>query len=89
MVGALADGIDARIVGLQGVVHQDAVVARQAGQLGQFGVGFDAGRHHHQVGGDHLAAGQLDGTDTTVAVVDQLFGGGAEAEADSASLQGP
>ena len=74
MIGAFADGVDARVIGLQGVVDQDAAVARDAGLFGQFAVGSDAGGHHHQVGGDHVAVLELDRADPAFAVVEQ-FGG--------------
>ncbi len=74
MVGAFADSIDARVIGLQGVVDQDAAIARDAGLFRQLAVGADARGHHHQVGGDHLTVLELDRTDPTLAVVEQ-FGG--------------
>ncbi|MNO05389.1 hypothetical protein D3C81_2267500 [compost metagenome] len=60
MAGALANGIDPRVIGLQGVVDQDPAVARNAGCFGQFGVGADAGGHHHQVSRDAVAVLELD-----------------------------
>jgi len=74
MVSAFADGVDARVVGLQGVVDQNAAIARDAGLFGQFAVGADAGGHHHQVGGDHVAVLELDRAYPAFAVVEQ-FGG--------------
>ncbi len=53
--GAFADGVDARVIGLQGVVHHDAAAAVQAGGLGQRRVGPDARGHHDQVGRNAVA----------------------------------
>ena len=41
VVGALAHGVDARIVGLQGVVDHDAAVAIDAGRFGQRRVSYN------------------------------------------------
>ena len=74
MVGALANGIHARIVGLQGVVDQDSAVAGNAGFLDQRAVRADAGGHYHEIGIDHLAIGEAHGADTALRVSDQLGG---------------
>jgi hypothetical protein len=50
MLGAFADRIDARIVGLHDVVDHDTAFAIQPGAFRQRGVGHDADTHHHQVG---------------------------------------
>ena len=55
MLHAFADRVDARVVGLHGVVDHDAALAIQAGLLGQRDVRADADRHHHQVGGESRA----------------------------------
>ncbi len=50
VLDAFADGIDARVVGLQGVVDHDTASAVQAAGLGESGIRADADGHHHQVG---------------------------------------
>ena len=47
---AFADRVDARVVGLHGVVDDDAAIAIKAGRFGELDVGPDADRHHHQIG---------------------------------------
>jgi len=74
VTGAFADGIDARVVGLQGVVDQDAAVAGDAGLFRQFAVGADAGGHYHQVGRNHLAILEFNSAYPAVAVIQQLGG---------------
>ena len=59
VAGAFTDGIDARVIGLQGVVDQNPAASRQAGAFRQFGVGADAGRHDNQVRGDDVAVLEL------------------------------
>ncbi len=49
VLDAFPHGIDARVVGLHGVVDQHAALAIEAGLLGQFDIGADAHRHHHEV----------------------------------------
>ncbi len=88
MIGTFADGVDARIVGLQGVVDQYAAVARQAGLLGQLAVGADAGGHHHQVSGNHLAIGEAYGLDAAFVIADQLGCLLWQQELQAAALQG-
>ncbi len=85
--GAFADRVDAWVVGLQGVVDQDAAVAGQAGAFGQLGVGADAGGHHHQVGGDLLAVLEADRHHAPLLVADQGLGLSPQAEAQPALLQ--
>ena len=52
MLHALADRVDARVVGLHGVVDHDPALAVNAGCLDEADVGTDADRHHHQIGGN-------------------------------------
>ena len=50
MLHAFADRVDARVVGLHGVVDDDAALAVQACLARQLDVRADADRHHDQVG---------------------------------------
>ena len=60
VVGAFADGVDARVIGLHGVADNDAAAAVQAGFFGQFGIGTDTDGDDHQFGGDGFTALQPD-----------------------------
>ena len=88
MVGTLADGIHARVIGLQGVIDQDAAVTGNAGSFGQRAVGSDTGGHHHQIGVDDLVIGKAHGLDPTGFVADQLGGLLFHLEAQAAAFQG-
>ena len=54
VVDAFADRVDERIKRLHRVVDHDAARAVDASRFGKRRIGFDAGRHHHQVGIDFL-----------------------------------
>ena len=88
VTGAFADGVDARVIGLHGVVDQDAAVAGDAGALGQLAVGANAGGHHHQIGGNHLAVLEFHRADAAFAVVQQFSGVLGQEELQAAVFQG-
>ena len=90
MVDALADRVDARVVGLHRVVDEDAarpLRAAQAGGLCERGVGTDADGHHDQVRGHFAAVLELHGPHAAVVVADQLGGLGLEQEPEAAILE--
>jgi hypothetical protein len=72
MADALAHRVDARVVGLHGVVHHQAALAMQAGGFRQIRVGADAHGHDHQVGGDFLAILEPDRSDPSRLAAHQL-----------------
>ncbi|RMM59526.1 hypothetical protein ALQ76_05452 [Pseudomonas syringae pv. atrofaciens] len=82
-----ANRVDARVVGLQGVIDQDAAVARQAGLLGQFGVGSYACCHDYQIGVDPVAVVELHCGYTALIIAEQGVGLFVEAKAQAALLQ--
>ena len=47
MRDALADGVDARVKGLHGVVDHNAAIAMNAGRFRQRSIRTDADGHHH------------------------------------------
>ncbi|MNM73029.1 hypothetical protein D3C81_847450 [compost metagenome] len=87
VAGTLADGIDPWVVGLHCVVDQNPAAARNAGFLRQFGIGANAGGHHHQVGGDDVAVLELHRTDPAVTSVVQGLGLLAQAKVQAARFQ--
>ena len=87
MAGAFADGIHARVVGLQGVVDQNPPVAGDASLFGQFGGGADASGHDHQIGRDHIAVLELHGFHPAFAVIEQCLGLFFQAERQAALFQ--
>ena len=87
MAGAFADCVDARVVGLQGVIDQNPAIAGDAGLFRQFSVGANAGGHHHQVGRDDVAVLELHRADPAIAGVVQGLGLFAQAEMQATGFQ--
>ena len=87
MAGAFTDRIDTRVVGLHRVVDQDPTVAGDAGLFREFGIGADAGSHHHQVGRDDVAILELHRADAAIAGIVQGLGLLAQAEHQAAAFQ--
>lgn len=53
MFGAVTDGVHPLVGGAQAVVHDDAGLDRDAGPVGQPGLGAHPGGHHYGVDGAH------------------------------------
>ena len=87
MIDAFAHRIDARVEGLQGVVDANAALGLQAGGLRQRGIRADADGHHHQVGGDGIAAFQTHRGDPPAFALHQGFGLGVDQELDTARFE--
>ena len=68
VLGAVAAGVHAGQVGLHALVDHNGPVDLDARALGDGSVGPHAGRHHHQLGGDDLAAAQLHAGDGLAAL---------------------
>ncbi len=79
----LADGVHLRVVGLHGVVDDDAAIAVNAGFFGQRIVGADAGGHDDEVGRDLQAILETDRGNAAGFALDQGFGLGFEEELET------
>ncbi|MNN51281.1 hypothetical protein D3C81_1659100 [compost metagenome] len=88
MAGALADGVNARVVGLQRVVDQNPAIARDAGLFRQFCVGTNTGSHYHQIGGDDVAVLELHRADPAIACVVQRLSLFAQTEVQATGFKG-
>jgi len=68
VLGALADGADARPAGAQFVVDHDPPADLESGRGREVDVGPDAGGDHDEVGFDRLVAGEADPFDASGAL---------------------
>ena len=73
MVDALADCIDARVVGLHRVVDDDAAIAMQAGRFRQRGIRANADGHHDEFGRHLEAIGEADRLHAAVFITNQFL----------------
>ena len=87
VAGALAHGIDARIVGLEGVVHHDAALAVEPRRFGERGVGPDPDRHHDEVGRQLLARLQAQRAHAAAGAFQQRLGLRLQPEGEPLGLE--
>ena len=87
MAGAFADGVNARVVGLQGVVDENAAIAGDARLLGKLGIGPNTGSHHHQICRDDLAVLELHRAHPAIASIVQGIGLFAQAKMQAACFK--
>ena len=88
MVYTLADGVDAGIVSLQGIVDHDAARAVQASGFREGGVWSNANGHHHQCGRQYAAIRELHAGHLLIFITQNGCGTGTHDERDAALLQG-